>query len=86
MLTSRNTRGRNAIEVERHAVSPQRRLGLGAADDIVPIVLIEIGAGFGDEFVQIVKFARRGGIGGGSAFVGVLIGHRLFSGFALIFF
>ncbi len=28
--------------VERHAVAPQRRLGLDAADDIVPIVLIEI--------------------------------------------
>ncbi len=61
--------------VERHAVAPQRRLGLGAADDIIPIVLIEIGAGFGDEFVQIVKFARRGGIGRGSRYVGVLAGH-----------
>ena len=25
--------------VERHAVAPQRRLGLGGADDVVPVVL-----------------------------------------------
>ena len=49
--------------VERHAVAPQRRLGLGAADDIVPIVLIEIGAGFGDDFVQVQKLRRRPRLG-----------------------
>ena len=44
--------------VERHAVAPQRRLGLGAADDIVPIVLVEIGAGLGDDFVQVHELRR----------------------------
>ena len=75
LLTSRSTRGRNAIEVERHAVAPQRRLGLGAADDIIPIVLVQIGAGLGDELVQIVEGVRGRGIGGGCRVVVVLTGH-----------
>ena len=69
-------------EVERHAVAPQRRLGLGAADDIIPIVLVQIGARFGDELMQIVKGVRRSRIRGGSRFVLVLTGHLqcVFSG------
>ena len=61
--------------IERHAIAPQRRFRLGAADDIVPIVLIEIGARFADDFMQGVKLARRGGIDGGTCFIGILAGH-----------
>ena len=53
LLTSRSTRGRNAMEVERQAVAPQRRLGLGAADDIIPVVLVEICRALCDELMQV---------------------------------
>ena len=66
--------------VERHAVAPQRRLGLGAADDVVPIVLVEIGAGFGDELVQVVKFARRRGVGAARASSWFCVGFWLVIG------
>ena len=33
--------------VERHAVAPHRGLGLGGADDVVPGVLVEVGARLG---------------------------------------
>ena len=46
--------------VERHAVAAHGRLGLGSADDIVPGVLIEPGAGFLHEFVEILEFLAAG--------------------------
>ena len=48
--------------VERHAVAPQRGFGLHAADDVIPVVLIEILAGFGDDFVQVEKFGSSFGV------------------------
>jgi len=41
--------------VQRHAVATHRGLGLGRADDIVPGILVEVGAGFPDEFMQILE-------------------------------
>ncbi len=38
--------------VERHAVAPQRGLGFGAPDDVVPIVLIEVLPRLGDDLMQ----------------------------------
>ena len=62
--------------VERHPIAPQRRFGLGAADDVIPIVLIEVLPGLGDKLVQVLKFVRRGRVGGGARFIRLLIGHR----------
>ena len=42
--------------VERHAVAPQRGLGLGRADDVVPVVLAEVLARLGDELMQVHEF------------------------------
>ena len=48
--------------IERQAVAPQRRLGFDAADDIVPVVLVEILPRLGDDLVQVEEFiALRGG-------------------------
>ncbi len=41
--------------VERHAVAAHRGLGLGGADDVVPIILVEVGARFPNEFVQVLE-------------------------------
>ena len=48
--------------IERHTVAPQCCLCLHSADDIIPGVLIEIGAGAVDDFVQVQEFVafRRG--------------------------
>jgi hypothetical protein len=43
--------------IERQAVARQGRLGLGAADQIVPIVAIEIGARLRDKLVQVQETA-----------------------------
>ena len=49
--------------VERHAVAPQRGLGFGAADDVVPVVLVEVLPRLGDDLVQVEQVARgRGGV------------------------
>ena len=45
--------------VERHAVAPQRGLGLRPADDVVPVVLVEVLPRLGDELMQVVQVARR---------------------------
>src|SRR3569833_1066028 len=42
--------------VEGHAVAAKRGLRLGAADDIIPRVLVELGSGFADELVQVLEF------------------------------
>ena len=39
--------------IERHAVAAQRGLGLDTAGDVIPGVLVQIGAGSGDHFVQV---------------------------------
>jgi hypothetical protein len=50
--------------IERSTVARQGRLGLRAADQIIPIVAIEIGARLGDELVQVLKsFLERLGHG-----------------------
>ena len=46
--------------VERHAVAPQRGLALGPADDVVPVVLVQVLARLGDDLMQIEKIARIG--------------------------
>src|SRR3954464_3597462 len=46
--------------VESHAVAAKRGLGLGAADDIIPRILVELGAGFADELVQVLEFVVTG--------------------------
>ena len=54
-LTLRSTRGRNASESMREPVAPHRGLGLRAADQVVPDVAVELGAGGQHELVQIVE-------------------------------
>src|SRR6516165_7930365 len=63
--------------IERHAVAPQCGFRLSAADDVIPIVLIEVGARFTHDFVQVVELARRCGIGRGSGFIRIVTGHAL---------
>ncbi len=46
--------------VERHAVAPQRGLAFDPADDVVPVVLVQVLPGLGDDLVQIEKVARIG--------------------------
>src|SRR6185295_581893 len=46
--------------VERHPVAAHGGLGLRGADDIVPGVLVEPGAGLSDEFVEILEFFAAG--------------------------
>ena len=46
--------------VERHAVASHGGLRLRGANDIVPCVLVEPGAGFSDEFVEILEFFTAG--------------------------
>src|SRR5947209_536442 len=45
--------------VQRHAVTLQRGLGLRAADDVVPGVLVEVGARLGDQLVQVLEILWR---------------------------
>ncbi len=56
MLTSRSTRGRNAIEFEPQTIAPQRCLGFDATDDVVPVILIEVLSRFGDKLMQVEEF------------------------------
>ena len=46
--------------VERHAVAAHGGLGLGGADDVVPGVLVEVGAGFAHEFMQVLELFAAG--------------------------
>ena len=46
--------------VEGHAVAAHGGLGLRGADDIVPGVLVQPGAGFAHEFVEILEFFAAG--------------------------
>ena len=57
------------MEFERHAVAPQRGFGLHAADDVIPVVLIEVLARFGDHFVQVQKFGSALGVTESSSLV-----------------
>src|SRR5207248_7161924 len=41
--------------VQRHAVAAHRGFGLGGPDDIVPGVLVEVGARLSNEFVQVLE-------------------------------
>ena len=59
--------------VERQAVAAQRGLGLGAADDVVPVVLVEVLPRLGDDLVQGLEIDA----GGGEAPVGGLFGILL---------
>ena len=43
--------------VERHAVAPQRGLGFRPADDVIPVVLVEVLPRLGDEFMEVVQIA-----------------------------
>ena len=47
------------MRVERHAVAPQRGLGFRPADDVVPVVLVEVLPRLGDELMEVVQVARR---------------------------
>ena len=67
--------------IERHAVTPQRRLGLDAADDVVPGVLVEILPRFGDDFVQVEEFVALGSDLQAGSFVEFIGGHE---GYALL--
>src|SRR5665213_3184628 len=46
--------------VERHAVAAHRGLGLGGAGDIVPAILVEIGARPADQLVQVLELLAAG--------------------------
>jgi hypothetical protein len=43
--------------VERHTVAPQRGLRFDAADDVVPVVLVQVLPRLGDELVQVEQIA-----------------------------
>src|SRR6202030_708886 len=64
--------------VEPHAVAPQRRLALGAADDVVPGVLVEVLPRLADDLVQVLE-VHAGQAQGGRLSVGILAlhGHSL---------
>jgi len=51
--------GAEGDAVEREAVAAQGGLGLGAADQIVPDILVELEAGRLDQLVQVEKLAVR---------------------------
>jgi hypothetical protein len=61
--------------IERHAIAPQRGLGFRAADDVVPIVLIEILPGLGDKLVQVQEFGRRRGVAQRCRFLEAFLVH-----------
>jgi hypothetical protein len=61
--------------VQRHAVAPERGLGLGRAGDVVPVVLVEVLPRLGDDLVQIEKLRRSRRVMQGRL-LGLLIGHR----------
>ena len=46
--------------VERHAVAAHGGLGLGGADDVVPGILVEVGARPADQFVQVLELLAAG--------------------------
>jgi len=61
--------------IQRHAVAPQRGLALGAADDVIPVVLVEILARLLDDLVQRLKFGAHGRTADRrSGFIGVDVG------------
>src|SRR6202011_1674277 len=64
--------------VERHAVAPQRGLALGAADDVIPCVLVEVLARRAHDLLQILE-VDAGKAQGGNLRVGIfdLHGHSL---------
>ncbi len=41
--------------VQRHAVAPHRGLGLGGADDVIPGIPVEVGAGLAHELMQVLE-------------------------------
>src|SRR5437660_282274 len=47
--------------IERHAVAPQGGLRFRTADDVVPIVLVQVLPRLGDELMQVEQVARLGG-------------------------
>ena len=60
--------------VERHAVAPQRGLGFRPADDVIPVVLVEVLPRLGDEFMEVVKIAGcRRGVVDRSGLVGAIL-------------
>ena len=61
--------------VERHAVSPQRGLAFRPAHDVVPVVLVEVLAGLGDDLVQVEKIRVAGRHRHGGCLLGVLLVH-----------
>ena len=46
--------------VQRHAVAAHGGLGLGGADDVVPGILVEVGAGLAHEFMQVLELFAAG--------------------------
>ena len=46
--------------IEGNPVAPQRGLALGAADDVIPVVLVEVLARLLDDFVQDLEFGAGG--------------------------
>ncbi len=66
--------------IEREPVAPQRGFRLGGADDVVPVVLVEILARLGDDLVQGLEI----GSGRRQALRGELFGIAVLHGDALI--
>ena len=62
--------------VQRHAVAAHGGLGLGGADDVVPGILVEVGARLADEFVQVLEF-----LGAGAEFTGGAAGRMRVASF-----
>ncbi len=60
LATLRSTRGRNAISSSAMRLRRMVVSVSAGADDIVPCVLVEPGAGFSDEFVEILEFFAAG--------------------------
>ena len=77
--TSRSTRGRKRELIEREPVAPQRGFRLGGADDVVPVVLVEILARLGDDLVQGLEI----GSGRRQALRGELFGIAVLHGLPL---
>jgi hypothetical protein len=45
--------------VERHAIALECGLGFGRTDNVVPVVLVQVLPGLGDDFVQVEEFRGR---------------------------
>jgi hypothetical protein len=61
--------------VEGEAVAAKRRFGLGGADDIVPVVLVQVLPRFGDDLMQGLEIEAGGGETEAGGFLGILILH-----------